>query len=78
MTPDYLMAAPSQTCLPDSAVDIYYEGVPPGKALRAEATATWETGDEDESGRIRVDITNANLLINEKIRIEILATDTLL
>ena len=41
-----------------SDIDIYYEGIPLANTLHAEVDATWKTGEEDETGRCRVDIVN--------------------
>lgn len=39
-----------------SDIDIYYEGIPLPDTLHAEVEATWKTGEEDETGRRRVDL----------------------
>lgn len=39
-----------------SDIDIYYEGIPLNKTIHAEVDATWTTGEEDETGRRRVDL----------------------
>ena len=39
-----------------SDIDVYYEGIPLPDTLHAEVEATWEVGEEDETGRCRVDM----------------------
>lgn len=56
-----------------SDIDIYYEGVPPENIIRAEVDATWETGEEDETGKRRVDLVSG-LTRGLKIKKHILST----
>jgi predicted nucleotidyltransferase len=56
-----------------SDIDIYYEGIPLADTLHAEADATWETGEEDETGRCRVDIINEHTR-DAKLKKTILST----
>ena len=58
-----------------SDIDIYYEGIPLPDTLHAEVDATWKTGEEDETGRRRVDLVH-EFIRDEKIKKSILATGT--
>lgn len=58
-----------------SDIDIYYEGIPLPDTLHAEVEATWKTGEEDETGRRRVDLVH-EFIRDEKIKKRILATGT--
>ena len=56
-----------------SDIDVYYEGIPLPDTLHAEVEATWEVGEEDESGRCRVDIVHEHTR-DARFKSEILAS----